>query len=338
MANIDPRPGQSILITGACLIIILAGLKNAQQLVVPFLLATFIAILCLPALKWLGKKQVPGVIAVLLVITMALFFGLVLALFIGTSVHDFTLTLPSYQEQIQAETRALFTWLNNYGIAISSQVVLDYFDPSAAMKIAANTLSSLGSALTNGFLILLTVVFILLEISTMPDKLKRALPQAHASLENFTRITLSVQRYLAMKTILSAATGIIITLGMLLLDVDYAILWGLLAFLLNYIPNIGSIIAAVPAVMLALLQHGIFTALSVGGVYIAVNVVIGNVVEPRFMGNRLGLSPLVVFVSLVFWGWILGPVGMLLSVPLTMILKIALEATREWRWLAVLLS
>ncbi|MDD2558199.1 MAG: AI-2E family transporter [Desulfuromonadaceae bacterium] len=338
MTSINPRPGQSILITGACLIVILAGLKNAQQLVVPFFLATFIAILCLPALKWLEKKRVPGVVAVLLVITMALLFGLILALFIGTSVRDFTLTLPTYQEQIREETKALFTWLNNYGISISSQVVLDYFDPSAAMKIAANTLSSLGSALTNGFLIMLTVVFILLEVSTMPDKLKLALPQSTASLENFTRITLSVQRYLAMKTILSAITGVIITLSMLILDVDYAVLWGLLAFLLNYIPNIGSIIAAIPAILLALIQHGIFSALFVGGVYIVVNVVIGNVVEPRFMGSRLGLSPLVVFASLVFWGWVLGPVGMLLSVPLTMILKIALEATEEWRWLAVLLS
>jgi predicted PurR-regulated permease PerM len=338
MSITPSRPGQSILITGACLIIILAGLKNAQQLIVPFFLATFIAILCLPTLKWLEGKKIPGFIAVFIVINIALLFGLILALFIGTSVHDFTLTLPTYQQQIREETRALFTWLNNYGISISSQVVLDYFDPSDAMKVAANTLSSLGTALTNGFLILLTVVFILLEASSMPEKLKQALPNAASSLENFTRITYSVQRYLAMKTLLSAATGLTITAGMLILDVDYAILWGLLAFLLNYIPNIGSIIAAVPAVLLGLVQHGIIIALVIAGIYVGVNVVIGNMVEPRFMGNRLGLSPLVVFVSLVFWGWILGPVGMLLSVPLTMILKIALETTEEWRWLAVLLS
>ena len=338
MTSTNPRPGQSILITGACLIVILAGLKNAQQLVVPFFLATFIAILCLPTLKWLEGRKIPGFLAVFIVINLAPRCGLVLALFIGTSVHDFTMTLPTYQQQIREETRALFDWLNNYGISISSQVVLDYFDPSAAMKIAANTLSGLGTALTNGFLILLTVVFILLEASSMPEKLKQALPSANSSLDNFTRITYSVQRYLAMKTILSAVTGLTITAGMLILDVDYAILWGLLAFLLNYIPNIGSIIAAVPAVLLGLVQHGIIIALIIAGIYIAVNVVIGNMVEPRFMGNRLGLSPLVVFVSLVFWGWILGPVGMLLSVPLTMILKIALETTDEWRWLAVLLS
>jgi predicted PurR-regulated permease PerM len=172
----------------------------------------------------------------------------------------------------------------------------------------------------------------------MPEKLKLALPHSTSSLENFTRITSSVQRYLAMKTLLSAITGLTITAALLILDVDYAVLWGLLAFLLNYIPNIGSIIAAVPAVLLGLVQHGIVIALVVAGIYVLVNVVIGNMVEPRFMGNRLGLSPLVVFISLVFWGWVLGPVGMLLSVPLTMIMKIALEATEEWRWVAVLLS
>lgn len=291
MTPANARPGQSILITGACLIVILAGLKNAQQLVVPFFLATFIAILCLPTLKWLERKKIPGFLAVFIVINLALLFGLILALFIGTSVHDFTLTLPTYQEQIREETRALFDWLNNYGISISSQVVLDYFDPSAAMKIAANTLSSLGTALTNGSLILLTVVFILLEASSMPEKLKHALPRSTSSLDNFTRITYSVQRYLAMKTLLSAITGLTITVGMLILEVDYAVLWGLLAFLLNYIPNIGSIIAAVPAVLLGLIQHGIITAFIVAGIYVGVNVLIGNMVEPRFMGNRLGLSP-----------------------------------------------
>ena len=338
MPESNLRPGQSILLTGACLVVILAGIKNAQQLAVPFFLAAFIAILCLPLLKWLEGKKIPAVPAVFLVIILALLSGMFLAIFIGTSVHDFTLTLPTYQEQIREETKTLFAWLNNYGISISSQVVLEYFDPSAAMKIAANTLSSLGTVLTNGFLILLTVIFILLEASSMPTKLRQALPDSTSSLQNFSRITSSVQRYLAMKTMLSIATGVIVALGMLILDIDYPILWGLLAFLLNYIPNIGSIIAAVPAVMLGLIQHGLTTALLATATYVIVNVLIGNVVEPRFMGHRLGLSPLVVFVSLVFWGWVLGPVGMLLSVPLTMILKIALETTEEWRWLAVLLS
>jgi predicted PurR-regulated permease PerM len=116
------------------------------------------------------------------------------------------------------------------------------------------------------------------------------------------------------------------------------VLWGLVAFLFNFVPNIGSIIAAVPALLLALVQLGPGPALAAGAGYLVVNIVMGNVVEPRFMGRGVGLSTLVVFLSLVFWGWVLGPVGMLLSVPLTMVVKLALEANPETRWIAVLIG
>jgi predicted PurR-regulated permease PerM len=133
-------------------------------------------------------------------------------------------------------------------------------------------------------------------------------------------------------------TGLVVTGGLMLIGVDYALLWGLIAFLLNYVPNIGSIIAAIPAVLLALVQLGPVHAVLVAGLYLIVNVVMGNAVEPRLMGKSLGLSTLVVFLSLVFWGWVLGPVGMLLSVPLTMIMKIALEVNPSTRWLAIMLG
>ena len=137
---------------------------------------------------------------------------------------------------------------------------------------------------------------------------------------------------------ISLATGVLVAAWLRIVGVDYALLWGLLAFLLNYIPSIGSFIAAVPAVMLAFLQlgpgDGIVTAIG----YLVINTVIGNFIEPRVMGEGMGLSTLVVFLSLIFWGWVLGPVGMLLSVPLTMIMKIALEASDETRWIAVLLG
>ncbi len=216
--------------------------------------------------------------------------------------------------------------------------MLDYFDPSAAMKVAATTLSGLGAALTDGFLILLTVIFILFEASSMPRKIKLALENPEKSFSQFSRITSSVQGYLVIKTAVSLLTGLSITLWLLFLDVDYPVLWGLLAFMLNYVPNIGSIIASVPAFLLAFIQHGISSALLVILGYAVVNVVVGNIIEPRYMGKQLGLSPLVVLLSLVIWGWVLGPVGMLLSVPLTMIVKIALEATEDLRWVAIMLS
>ena len=121
----------------------------------------------------------------------------------------------------------------------------------------------------------------------------------------------------------------------MLIGVDYHVLWGLLAFLLNFIPTFGSILAAVPPVLLAIVQLGFGEALMTAALYVAVNVIVGSILEPRFMGKGLDLSSLVVFLSLVFWGWILGPVGMLLSVPLTIMLKIALESSPDTHWAAV---
>lgn len=331
-------PGNSILGAVACLVIIIAGLKNAQDVVVPFLLATFIAILCLPVLNWLEKRHIPTAINILLVISASMAVGLLLALFIGTSVHDFSLKIPIYQSQLRAETRALFVWLNNHGITLSPQVMLEYFDPGAAMKVAGNTLTGLGSALTDGFLILLTVIFILFEASAMPAKLQLALDNPEHSFKQFGHITSSVQSYLVIKTAVSLLTGFSVAILLALLNIDYPLVWGLLAFMLNYVPNIGSIIAAIPPLLLAVVQHGLTQALLVILGYVIINIVVGNIIEPRYLGKRLGLSPLVVLLSLILWGWVLGPVGMLLSVPLTMIVKIALEATDDLRWIAILLG
>jgi len=192
--------------------------------------------------------------------------------------------------------------------------------------------------LTNTFLILLTVIFILLEASSFPKKIRAGLKTPEKSIANFAKFTESVNRYLVLKTIFSLITGIFISGWLAVLGVDYALLWGLVAFLLNYVPNIGSIIAAVPAVLMTLVQLGAWHTLLVGMGYMAVNIVVGSILEPKFMGEGLGLSTLVVFLSLVFWGWVLGPVGMLLSIPLTMIIKIAFESNEETRWVGVMLG
>ncbi|MGL4899754.1 MAG: AI-2E family transporter, partial [Shewanella sp.] len=152
------------------------------------------------------------------------------------------------------------------------------------------------------------------------------------------RFLQSVNQYMVIKTLVSLATGVIVGVGLALIGVNYALLWAVIAFLFNYIPNIGSIIAAIPAVMLAFIQLGPAAAGGTAMLYIAANMVMGNFVEPKFMGRGLGLSTLVVFLSLIFWGWLLGSVGMLLSVPLTMVVKIALESSQSGSWLAILLS
>ncbi|MGA1870331.1 MAG: AI-2E family transporter [bacterium] len=336
--NKDHFRGVRFLIVTASLVVVIAGIRAAGTIVIPFLLSVLIAIVCINPLFWLQRKGVPTIFAVLLVVVGIMAISIMLTIFIGTSLKDFSRSLPAYQKSLHEETTTLRTWLKERNIDISEQILQEYFDPGIAMQMVANMLSGLGTMLTNTFLILLTVIFILLEASGLPDKLRAAIGNPTASLSNFSTFIESVHHYLVLKTVVSIFTGIVITIGLIILKIDYPLLWGLVAFLLNYVPNIGSIIAAVPAVLLAIIQYGAGTALLVVLEYTAVNLFFGNFVEPRLMGERLGLSTLVVFLSLVFWGWVLGPVGMLLSVPLTMILKIALESNEDTRWIAILLG
>lgn len=192
--------------------------------------------------------------------------------------------------------------------------------------------------MTNIFLLLMTVVFMLFEVQLLPYKLQQALDKPSEGIANIRRALDGVTRYLVIKTAISLATGVIVWGFLAAVDVRFAFIWGLLAFLLNYIPNIGSVIAAVPPLIQALLFNGFGDALVVAAGFIAINLVIGNMLEPRVMGRGLGLSTLVVFLSLIFWGWLMGPVGMLLSVPLTIITRIALETTEGGHKLAVILG
>lgn len=326
------------LIAAACFVVIVAGMRASAGVLVPFLLSIFIAIISTPPLFWMQQKGIPKFFAILCIMAVIVAIGALLVKFVSGSVNDFTNALPGYERRLLNKSATLIQWLQKQGVDVSERMFRQYFDPGVAMQMAARTLTGLGSVLTNAFLILITVIFILLEAADMPGKIRSAFKDPEKSLSNFGRFTKSVNRYLALKTLFSVITGIVIWAWLLLLGVDYALLWGLLAFLLNYVPNIGSIIAAVPAVLMALVQLGAWAAFFTGLGYLGVNVVLGSLIEPRLMGSGLGLSTLVVFLSLVFWGWVLGPVGMLLSVPLTMIFKIALESNTETRWLAIMLG
>ncbi len=326
-----------ILITLAALVLVLAGLQAAKAIVVPFLLAAFIAIISTSPMVWLQRKGLPTWLALLMVILVVLLFGLVFAVLIGTSVRDLSGSLPDYEAKLRELTTVAVAWLQKLGLNISTTAVTELLDPAAAMSLVATLLNALGNMVTNGFLVLMTVVFMLLEASSFPVKLRTILG-SDSSLGRFEFFISNVKHYMFIKTLVSLATGVLVTVMVAILGVDLPLLWGLLAFALNFVPNIGSVIAGLPAVMLTLVQLGPLRALLVAGGYVVINLLIGSMLEPRFLGRGLGLSTLVVFLSLLFWGWLLGPVGMLLSVPLTMTAKIALESREDTRWLAVLLG
>jgi predicted PurR-regulated permease PerM len=325
------------LVVAAAFVIVVSGLKMAGPLLVPFLLAVFIAMIVSPVLSWLKDYRLPSSVAIFLVVALVFSVGLLLAAVIGSSVDNFRQDIPIYSAKLSAMSASMQQWLSQRGIAIDPDQWSSSFDPGAIMGVVGTTLASFGNVMTNAVMILITVIFILAENVSFGEKLRSATGRGDSQqwLDTFSD---SVHSYLAIKAAISLLTGLIIFLWLTILGVDYAVLWGLIAFLLNFIPTVGSFIAAVPAVLLALVQLGLFEAsLTLAG-FIVVNLVMGNVLEPRWMGRGLNLSPLVVFVSLVLWGWVLGPVGMLLSIPLTIMLKIALESQEETRWIGVMLG
>jgi len=338
MDNEPKITASNLLVSLAAFVIIVAGMKAASSLLVPFLLALFVAVLIASPFNWLQRKGLPAAVALLVVLALLVFGIVLIGTLIGGSVDEFSGAFPAFQERLHKVTAGLLGWLENAGIHVSSGLVTAYMDPAKAVEMATSILGGMGNILTNGFLILVTVVFILLEAAGFPDKWRLMRGKADDSLAEFSKAISDINHYMGIKTLTSLATGFLVIILMLFIGVDYPLLWGLLAFLLNFVPNIGSIVAAIPAVIQALVQLGVSASLLVAAGYLVINIMIGSFIEPRFMGKELGLSTLVVFLSLVFWGWVLGPVGMILSVPLTIAAKIALHSHDETRWVAIMLG
>jgi AI-2 transport protein TqsA len=328
------------LVTVAAFVVIIAGLKLAGAVLVPFLMAVFLSALATPIVLWLEQRGLPPGWSVL--VTMVAVLGAMIGVgaLVTGSIAGFDQALPGYRAALDVAFHELVGHLAGYGIDVEQAMSDQALEPGIVLGMAGSFVGNVLAALSNTTLVLLTMVFFLLEVAGFPAKLRAALGDPQADLSEFTEIMAEVQRYLVIKTAVSAVTGGCVALLLTAVGVDFAVLWGLVAFLLNFIPNIGSIIAAVPAIAIALVQPGlgVLSILVVGLGYLVINMVIGNIIEPQLTGRRLGLSPLVVFLSLVFWGWVWGTVGMLLSVPLTIVVRIVLERNHELRWIAVLLG
>jgi predicted PurR-regulated permease PerM len=254
------------------------------------------------------------------------------------AVTGFAADLPGYQAAFLAQTDKIWLWLDLKGIEVSSDVLREQFNPQVLIRNLGAIAATLRDLVTTMFIVVLVAIFILLEGSALPDKVSRLPGFSIGAWARLSQIVADLRRYMFLKTVMSLLTGALVALWLVVLGVDFPILFGVLAFALNYIPTIGSIVAALPGVLLAFIEFGLGTGTITALGYVAINVGVSNGLEPRYLGNGLGLSPLVVIVSVLFWGWVLGPMGMLLSVPLTMSLKIALESDQGTRWLAVLMG
>ncbi len=334
----DLHRGTRIIIILGMLAIIAISIKQAQATFEWLLFTVYLAILGIPLVIWLEQKRIPYVVAVLLVVTGFAIVLVVIGVFVGTSLNSFYVALPSYQALLQKRISALQASLAVNGITITDSLLVHQIDPEWIKRWTASLLRGLGSALFELVMILVAVMFILLEVPSFPVKFRAILGDPQKDFHHFTKFVYDIQHYMNIKTAISLTVGILVGVWLFILGVDFPILWGFLVFLLRYVPNVGAIIAAVPAVLVAFIELGIGRAAQVAIGYLAVEFILGNVVEPMLMGRKLGLSTLVVIVSLIFWGNLLGIIGVFLCIPLTMTLKFVCENNKNTRWIAILLG
>lgn len=322
----------------AAAIIVLAGVMYAERLITQILMALFITIVCLQPMRWLVKKKIPQALAVVIVLigAIALFIGF--GELITQSLSNFTDNMDEYEKNLMTMLDSFIRFLSDLGFKLSRDKIEEMYDPSKLMKLTGTLLGQLGGFMGNFMTIFFLTLFLLLEVDSVEAKADAIMKGSSQSIRYFHKIGDSIRHYLTIKTITSLLTGVSIWVALAIIGIDYAILWALIAFLLNYIPNIGSFIAAAPAVLFAIVQMGFSGFLWTSIVFVVVNIVVGSVLEPKIMGHGMGLSTFVVFLSLIFFGFFLGTVGMFLSVPLTMTIKIMLEQNTDTRWLAIILG
>ena len=328
-------PGARYLLTFASLIVVIAGVRAADAIIIPILLAVFIAVLSLPLLHALQRSGLPRILAVVATVLADIAILSAVGFLVVRSVDEFTGQLPGYQANLEQATSSAVQWISERGGPTEAG---DFLDAERVVGLVGGAVTRVAAVLQNALLVILITVFILFEATSLPAKLRLAFGDGGDRFDRWTRTAKDVQHYLGIKTVVGVVKGVLTGLLVAFFDIDFPVFWALSAFFLHYIPSIGSFVAAIPPVLIAVVQFGPGTAAGVALGYLVIDTILGNMVEPALMGRRFGLSVLVVFMSLVFWGWVWGPVGMLLSVPLTIIVKIILENTEDLRWLAILLG
>ena len=328
-------PGARYLLTFASLIVVIAGVRAADTIIIPILLAVFIAVLSLPLLYGLQQWGLPRILAVVATVLADIAILSAVGFLVVRSVDEFTGQLPGYQANLEQATSSVVQWISERGGPIEAA---DFLDAERVVGLVGGAVTRVAAVLQNALLVILITVFILFEATSLPTKLRLAFGEGGDRFDRWTRTAQDVQHYLGIKTVVGVVKGVLTGFLVAFFDIDFPVFWALSAFVLHYIPSIGSIVAAIPPVLIALVQFGPGSAAGVALGYLVIDTVLGNLLEPTLMGRRFGLSVLVVFMSLLFWGWVWGPVGMLLSVPLTIIVKIILANTEDLRWLAILLG
>ncbi|MDZ4404252.1 AI-2E family transporter [Prosthecobacter sp.] len=345
------RKGSQAVVTLACLFIVLTGMKVAAGVLVPVVYAFFLAVLSYPLVSWMRRHRVPAGLA--LGITMLMNLG-VLAGLITVGVRllvSFWADLPRYLRGLEKYSNDVGAWLETKGVEGAKETLGGVFDWNTLVGYATqqDVMSNLGGLVGSTFgtlatlfgslvMVLILMLFILLEARGTRSRLQAVNLSGGPDFSGLMRSASDIQKYLGVKTLISALTGLLAGFWCWFFDLHYPLLWALLAFLFNFIPAVGSAAACIPAVIEALVQHGPGTAIFVAIGYGGINFCLDTFVQPTMLGNRFGISPLVVILSVIFWGWLWGPLGMFLAVPLTMVLKVLLDNSAEFKWISVAMA
>jgi AI-2 transport protein TqsA len=342
--SLDRRPavprGLIVLGSMAAAIIVLAGFRAAAWLVGPAFLALVVTICVHPIRGWLGRHGWPTWLAttVCVVVVYSLILGLAVAVVLSTA--RFATLLPTYADQFNNLVDDISARLESWGIGAGEVGnVLSGLDFGKLAGLFEALLGGVLDAVSSLAFILMLLLFLTVDATTFPILLARARASRPTVVNGLESFSSGTRRYFVVSTIFGFIVAVIDTIALLVLGIPVPVLWGLLAFITNYIPNIGFVIGLIPPAVLGLLEGGWSLCLTVIIVYCLINLVIQSIIQPKFVGDAVGLSTTLTFLSLVFWAWLLGGLGALLAIPLSLLVKAMLVDTDpDSRWLSSLLS
>lgn len=318
----------------------LALMHFAADYLNAFLLAWLIVLVASPVLYSLRRRGAPSWLAFLLTLLAILVafvgFGLIIVLGFNQLVES----IPKYIDQADELVNSIMDFFVSLGIDKEDvSAILNAINPADIVAGAAAFLGSLISSFSNVILVILLVVFLLIEAFSAPQKLAAEILAGNEYLQRFFHVSDSLRKYFQLTTIVGLVTGVLDVIFFLIMGVDFAILWGIIAFLCSYIPTLGFWLAAIPPTILALLEFGPLQALIVFLGVVLINGFAENVVKPKYMGEGIDLSPFMIIFSVIFWAALLGPIGAILGVPVSLLFKeLILEADDENRWIAKMMS
>jgi len=310
-------------------------MQQISTILVPVFFSVFAYLIFAPLVHWLQRKGVPGTVSVGLVILLFIVVAIASGLLVLGSLLQLSTRIPNYETQLMGILEKLADYLPAAGFSIES-IMRDI--GAFAFGITAGILTGVLDAGTTTGLIIITTTFLLLDAAGAPKKVQKEIESQSFLVLQVTEFGKNLINYIVIRTETNLLGGIGTAVLLLIGGIDFAILWGILTFLLAYIPYIGFILAALPPMLLGLFKYGPLGALAVLAGISLVNALVENVLFPSLAGKGLKLSPSVVFLSLFYWAYVLGTAGALIAIPLTMVVKMILESSEETRWMAKLIE